>query len=105
MRISDWSSDVCSSDLLAQVLGPVVDARVEDRAEHRILAHRGIEAVDQIGDDWLVDDHGKRLGSPLLAGGDGLGMGVDRFRTHMVSLSIEYLKSFFKMRLEGRRIG
>src|SRR3546814_2582526 len=71
MRISDWSSDVCSSDL--------------DRAEHRILAHRGIETIDQFGDEGLVDAHGQRLGAPLLAGGDRVGVGLDRFRRHVFS--------------------
>lgn len=36
---------------LAEMRGPVGNLRVEDRAQHRILAHRGIEAIDQIGDE------------------------------------------------------
>src|SRR3546814_13572233 len=30
MRISDWSSDVCSSDLIEQVIGDLVDDLVTD---------------------------------------------------------------------------
>src|SRR3546814_385028 len=52
MRISDWSSDVCSSDLvvLAQVV--VVGARVA--VEHQHLAAVGREHVAQGGDDGGV---------------------------------------------------
>src|SRR3546814_1127767 len=38
MRISDWSSDVCSSDLLA-------------KAAARILVERRGDAVERLGDD------------------------------------------------------
>src|SRR3546814_12185625 len=43
MRISDWSSDVCSSDLLAEVLAEeVVQAAilVGEDGDRRIVAHR-----------------------------------------------------------------
>src|SRR3546814_2819680 len=53
MRISDWSSDVCSSDL--DLLAEILEAQV---AEHRMAAQREIRAVelqDQAGvDDRLV---------------------------------------------------
>src|SRR3546814_2046738 len=35
MRISDWSSDVCSSDLLARVAGKGEDRRPSDRRRQR----------------------------------------------------------------------
>src|SRR3546814_10977808 len=58
MRISDWSSDVCSSDLLAGVAlaDPVADAGgLGDAAAHvgdRHAAHQRVvgEAVDQEGE-------------------------------------------------------
>src|SRR3546814_12328948 len=43
MRISDWSSDVCSSDLIAHVTGFVL-------AEHRSLAAEHAERVEWIAD-------------------------------------------------------
>src|SRR3546814_6071355 len=50
MRISDWSSDVCSSDLLegaeAFVKGEA-DAAGADDAEHRGRAHQGLEAIER----------------------------------------------------------
>src|SRR3546814_17758520 len=51
MRISDWSSDVCSSDLLAQVQ-PVFRAR----GEHAVRLDRAVagEVVDQHADVRLV---------------------------------------------------
>src|SRR3546814_7138327 len=37
MRMSDWSSDVCSSDLVLETdLGPVVNTRAADRIESMI---------------------------------------------------------------------
>src|SRR3546814_1327068 len=40
MRISDWSSDVCSSDLPAQAAGPVgQEAQSEECRDHRETEH------------------------------------------------------------------
>src|SRR3546814_3215828 len=47
MRISDWSSDVCSSDLVVALAGALSDA-----GEHRIAAVRLGEVVDE-----LLDQH------------------------------------------------
>src|SRR3546814_5916538 len=50
MRISDWSSDVCSSDLLHQVRGRAVHlARVADQAELRIPALARLDHLDERG--------------------------------------------------------
>src|SRR3546814_15837654 len=54
MRISDWSSDVCSSDLLTgqlhQVRGRAVHlARVADQAELRIPALARLDHLDERG--------------------------------------------------------
>src|SRR3546814_14226147 len=56
MRISDWSSDVCSSDLLATVekalgdLGAMLGALAQGDLTHRIAeGHRGLFA--QLADD------------------------------------------------------
>src|SRR3546814_2661545 len=61
MRISDWSSDVCSSDLdrgperdqQPLVLVPVVDRGVEHRAERGVDLDAVVEAVDE-GRDLFV---------------------------------------------------
>src|SRR3546814_11936002 len=56
MRISDWSSDVCSSDLPCTFLfsTPAEDKRYKTKAEEQISAHgdlckRGYEAVNAEG--------------------------------------------------------
>src|SRR3546814_5539890 len=43
MRISDWSSDVCSSDLAQQRLGRDAAPVEADAAEVRALHHRGLQ--------------------------------------------------------------
>src|SRR3546814_6261314 len=44
MRISDWSSDVCSSDLLLPSQGQ--KGRLEDREVERLLLEREIEMAE-----------------------------------------------------------
>src|SRR3546814_6891891 len=41
MRISDWSSDVCSSDLGLEVVG----AQIVEQLDHRLKDHSGIEVA------------------------------------------------------------
>src|SRR3546814_19221102 len=59
MRISDWSSDVCSSDLVerqqAAVLQAVGDVAVDD-AQREAFGDRGL------ADAGLADQHGVVLG-------------------------------------------
>src|SRR3546814_13127933 len=53
MRISDWSSDVCSSDLLGRR-----QARRREQAAGILLAHvvgEGLEALAAGGDEVLVE--------------------------------------------------
>src|SRR3546814_16459236 len=83
MRISDWSSDVCSSDLLL-VLFPV------DRGRDRLRVGE-LEAVDRADDLGEVAHGARRLGEDqphLLVGTDhehqpvgdgGIGPGVDHY--------------------------
>src|SRR3546814_18533895 len=47
MRISDWSSDVCSSDLVA-------GRRIDLTARNRIARHAAAEIVDTAGDFFFV---------------------------------------------------
>src|SRR3546814_6291975 len=54
MRISDWSSDVCSSDLVADVVvGPAeqhrIDALLDQAADHRRLGAGKAEAAGERG--------------------------------------------------------
>src|SRR3546814_13761745 len=63
MRISDWSSDVCSSDLILKLDAqrPNVLRMVEDRLHHRIadlrieIRHGGEHAGERGGAGFLVD--------------------------------------------------
>src|SRR3546814_1938514 len=50
MRISDWSSDVCSSDLPR-------DEHVEDRADAREHEHRAERELDRLGDRGDGGEH------------------------------------------------
>src|SRR3546814_4520456 len=64
LRISDWSSDVCSSDLLAQIIVEALDQRTA-AGEH----------------DALVDDVGGQFGRGVFKGDThALNDGADRFR-------------------------
>src|SRR3546814_10514804 len=47
MRISDWSSDVCSSDLVAHIDGLELRTRRDHRHDRRQAHHRG-KAVDEM---------------------------------------------------------
>src|SRR3546814_18546939 len=107
MRISDWSSDVCSSDLLALALGLLADAafgfllpgeltRLGDRVEHEIApdlrgqarsghaAHRGVVVVaDPDADVELAFLHplagqADEKQVPAVLGGAGLAVCGDR---------------------------
>src|SRR3546814_11790470 len=49
MRISDWSSDVCSSDLLGEELGALVGADHVGQADRRVLVGR--RAVARLAED------------------------------------------------------
>src|SRR3546814_1440160 len=70
MRISDWSSDVCSSDLLVRlgddvVVGDDVAGRVDDEAgAQRLRAARrrvGALAVEEIAEELLERRAGREL--------------------------------------------
>src|SRR3546814_3069932 len=80
MRISDWSSDVCSSDLddgdLGNALGGEVGLIEEDTAEvvavgkHLVLARQvGAAGIDQVDARQMVL-LGNLLGSQMLLHGD-----------------------------------
>src|SRR3546814_14421457 len=96
MRISDWSSDVCSSDLLGEgVLDPLVlaDRAVEHdallgilgRAAQRVAPDadrlgadqhaRGIETVEDVGEALALLADPVRLGNEQAV--EGYRMGVD----------------------------
>src|SRR3546814_19315349 len=54
MRISDWSSDVCSSDLLAKHLGSFARVRTALPAVLTLVDGIGGTAADEIR--WFFDD-------------------------------------------------
>src|SRR3546814_9540605 len=71
MRISDWSSDVCSSDLRIEA-GPVARGAADAAVHHefgRILRHVRIEIV--------LDHPVHRFGEPALAAQRGAARGAD----------------------------
>src|SRR3546814_12496773 len=84
MRISDWSSDVCSSDLQEGDVGERV-LEAEGVVELQAVEHPGtvIEAEDVVGQKIAVAVAGAPLGHPLLeqrsaAGEVAIRPGVDR---------------------------
>src|SRR3546814_19851781 len=64
MRISDWSSDVCSSDLIAGILTP----RASRQFEHRAI-EGGAIVVGQIDEARLLDEAAQldQVAGPFLA--------------------------------------
>src|SRR3546814_20321493 len=70
MRISDWSSDVCSSDLLDEVGdGDAVDGRIAGHGDHRVtmaaenegvhILDRHVELVgDEVAEARRIEDAG-----------------------------------------------
>src|SRR3546814_20700669 len=54
MRISDWSSDVCSSDLFAIGLGKT-EAEAESQARSAYVEHHG-QAPRQEAEVWALKD-------------------------------------------------
>src|SRR3546814_3108169 len=68
MRISDWSSDVCSSDLLgAGRIGRVHAINIAGHARSQLIA---VSAVDADAAQSLAGEHGARVGSTEAILGD-----------------------------------
>src|SRR3546814_20687572 len=66
MRISDWSSDVCSSDLYADLLDRRLVHHRRDLARHalidaHVLAGGGIDEADALGRSKLIDRPGAEV--------------------------------------------
>src|SRR3546814_10268028 len=66
MRISDWSSDVCSSDLHDEVGGEPVDRRVDSEARLDVGADRDPHMVDE----QLIAFGPQRLVAAVMLGED-----------------------------------
>src|SRR3546814_2177594 len=64
MRISDWSSDVCSSDLLLELFTVVIAG-----GDFDLLTDRFHAALDRIGFTGAIND-----GGVVLVDGDALGL-------------------------------
>src|SRR3546814_12899637 len=79
MRISDWSSDVCSSDLVCQV-GSVAEAIAAQAAGAQALIAQGVEAGGHVKGDRalteLVPEIVAAVELPVLAAG-GISDGSD----------------------------
>src|SRR3546814_1375233 len=93
MRISDWSSDVCSSDLLpfAKVLRlvqPVIDIELVDAVDPAIADGEGARVID---DDRPVDaaiyraTHGEHQGTDPYRQGHRLAFQIAPFAVEPVS--------------------
>src|SRR3546814_2420403 len=68
MRISDWSSDVCSSDLLAAVLRGVDDFDIAMRFEPQLQAlGRQFFIIHQDGSDRHVRSEERRVGKECVS--------------------------------------
>src|SRR3546814_18289972 len=83
MRISDWSSDVCSSDLRQHLTGHVRGMFGEEETQRRIECIVGtVRHLDQIrGRAVLADFLAERADETTQSGGGGPGVDVvKRFR-------------------------
>src|SRR3546814_4230481 len=85
MRISDWSSDVCSSDLDAVIILPRVGEEAGDlgdrnrEGEGRIaIVGAGDGGIDADDAPALVDERAARIAARDLGGVDQHGDAVDR---------------------------
>src|SRR3546814_5931968 len=62
MRISDWSSDVCSSDLKMEAIGQLTGGVAHDFNNRRAVSGGNLELLE----DRLQDDEGRRLAQQAL---------------------------------------
>src|SRR3546814_4792669 len=90
MRISDWSSDVCSSDLAAAFARRLVEGRehaLTDAARLTELLDRAIAAADGAGDKSGNEGHAARLCAIRAAlATSGLGVAHTHFRLNATQL-------------------
>src|SRR3546814_8149834 len=113
MRISDWSSDVCSSDLHLVVLGRIErDAllgaqRLAHVAPSLVLAHvvddveeREEEGVAGDGSDGAVQGAVPQLAPVEIVGGDHLGRQAARSEEHTSELQSLMRISYAVFRLK-----
>src|SRR3546814_7092727 len=68
MRISDWSSDVCSSDLLKSALGPAIAAWLEDTGVAEVMLNADgrlwVDRLDSgmaVTEEWLSPAQAERI--------------------------------------------
>src|SRR3546814_4325082 len=74
MRISDWSSDVCSSDLVGHV------ERAVDEDGDAVRLAPGLEVVELVGDRGAEHDRAMLVAVDHLAVEEGAGEEVERSR-------------------------
>src|SRR3546814_6346706 len=88
MRISDWSSDVCSSDLVSMPCWELFDA--QDAAYRRDILPSDVLTVSI--------EAGSTFGWESYTGLDGLRFGIDRYGA---SAPAEALYEYFGLKAEG----
>src|SRR3546814_1820141 len=64
MRISDWSSDVCSSDLVLREHADVIFEVVPD-LQHCFVGEQRVEAAERVGHGNLVGLFGEHVGAAV----------------------------------------
>src|SRR3546814_7688066 len=78
MRISDWSSDVCSSDLPSSLAGPVIDQLREFGETRRGWLGVRIQTVtDEIAESLGLDDERGALVASITPGGPAEKAGIE----------------------------
>src|SRR3546814_1225949 len=70
MRISDWSSDVCSSDLQFPAFGPENQGKPGYGADQKGIGQRQRRSVILLADRRADGGGEQRLGKPLIRRGD-----------------------------------
>src|SRR3546814_4876138 len=96
MRISDWSSDVCSSDLVGEVPG---QGRASGGGRGLGQPAEGYAAVegDAGGHRTLVDHHAVGVVGGDLGGSDAGGAGAKRSEEHTSELQSLMRISLFRL--------
>src|SRR3546814_10865176 len=83
MRISDWSSDVCSSDLHVERIGAGVEAGIA--SQHFAVVFVGLA-------DFVLEAAALHVLVERLVGGDDFGQHIDR-RGSLVAIGLVHLLS------------
>src|SRR3546814_8835155 len=68
MRISDWSSDLCASDLTVAIVGKYVEHKDAYKSLGEALRHGGIKQRTRVNLDWIDSEQVEAEGAAKVLG-------------------------------------